>query len=167
MLTATVELGTDCENDALIWQSSDESVVIVDDNGKITAIAAGNATIFAISEDSGMSAQCEVTVDYKDPCAALGHKMSTYVVTKKPTCTDKGTETSICSRCDKTETKSIAATGHNYKDNICVNCGNSKAQNCSHMCHKNGFMGFIWKIVRFFWKLFKMSPVCECGAKHY
>ena len=38
---------------------------------------------------------------------------------------------------------------------------------CDHMCHKSGFMGFIWKIVRFFWKLFKMNPVCECGAVHY
>ncbi len=39
---------------------------------------------------------------------------------------------------------------------------------CDHLCHKDGFMGFIWKIVRFFWKLFKMNPVCEgCGAAHY
>ncbi|MBR5826256.1 MAG: hypothetical protein IKY78_04125, partial [Clostridia bacterium] len=38
---------------------------------------------------------------------------------------------------------------------------------CDHLCHKDGFMGFIWKIVKFFWKLFKMNPVCECGAAHY
>ena len=38
---------------------------------------------------------------------------------------------------------------------------------CDHMCHKKGFSGFIWKIVRFFWKLFKMNPKCECGAAHY
>ena len=38
---------------------------------------------------------------------------------------------------------------------------------CDHLCHKSGFMGFIWKIVQFFWKLFKMNPVCECGAAHY
>lgn len=39
--------------------------------------------------------------------------------------------------------------------------------NCDCNCHKSGFMSFIWKIVRFFWKLFKMNPVCECGAAHY
>ena len=38
---------------------------------------------------------------------------------------------------------------------------------CDHLCHKSGFMGFIWKIVRFFWKLFKMNPICECGVAHY
>ncbi len=205
-ITATVKLGTDCENDALIWQSSDENIVTVDDAGKITAIAVGSATIFAISEDSGMSAQCEVTVDYKEPCAALGHKMSDFVVTKNPTCTEtgvkrsdcancdhyatesiavlghnmgsytvvneatcteKGTEKSTCSRCTHTATKSIASKGHNYKNNVCVNCGKNKIENCNHMCHKSGFMGFIWKIVRFFWKLFRMNPICDCGAAHY
>ena len=205
-ITAIVKLGTDCENDALIWQSSDEDVAIVDDNGKITAVAAGNATIFAISEDSGMSAQCEVTVDYKDPCAVLGHKMSDFVVTKNPTCTEmgvkrsdcancdhfttesvatlghnmggyivakeatcteKGSEKSTCSRCSYSEKKDINAKGHNYKDGICTGCGKNKVENCSHMCHKSGFMGFIWKIVRFFWKLFKMNPTCDCGVKHY
>ncbi len=98
---------------------------------------------------------------------ALGHSMGAYVVTKQPTCTDNGIETSTCSRCDKTETKSVAAKGHNYKDGVCTGCDNNKVQNCTHMCHKSGFMGFIWKIVRFFWKLFKMNPVCECGVAHY
>ncbi len=41
------------------------------------------------------------------------------------------------------------------------------SQNCSHLCHSDGIMGFFWKIIRFFWKLFKMNPVCECGAAHY
>ena len=40
-------------------------------------------------------------------------------------------------------------------------------KNCEHMCHKQGFMSFIWKIVNFFQKLFKMNPVCECGVAHY
>lgn len=38
---------------------------------------------------------------------------------------------------------------------------------CNHMCHKSGFMGFIWKILRFFYKLFKINPVCDCGVRHY
>ncbi len=40
-------------------------------------------------------------------------------------------------------------------------------ENCGHICHKSGFMGFLWKIVRFFSKLFKINPVCECGVAHY
>ena len=40
---------------------------------------------------------------------------------------------------------------------------------CDHLCHSNNWFvkNIIWKIVRFFWKLFKMNPVCECGAAHY
>ncbi len=38
---------------------------------------------------------------------------------------------------------------------------------CDHLCHKTGFMGFLWKIVQLFSKLFKANPVCECGAAHY
>ena len=41
------------------------------------------------------------------------------------------------------------------------------APSCDHFCHKSEFVGVIWKIVRFFWKLFNMHPVCECGAAHY
>ncbi len=44
---------------------------------------------------------------------------------------------------------------------------NPDAPECSHLCHQSGFMGFIWKIVQFFWKLFKINPVCECGVAHY
>lgn len=209
MLTATVKLGTDCENDALIWQSSDEDVVIVDDNGKITAVAVGTATIFAISEDSGMSAQCEVTVDYKDPCAALGHKHEGKVTA--PTCTEKGYTTYTCSvcgdtytanekaslghnmseiipilapscenaghniikcsRCEYSEVQQIEATGHSDNDNnnICDDCGKelSASSKCSCNCHKTGFMSFIWKILRFFYKLFGMNKVCSCGVAHY
>ena len=42
-----------------------------------------------------------------------------------------------------------------------------EAKPCDHLCHKSGFMGFIWKIVQLFWKLFRMNPVCDCGAAHY
>ena len=41
------------------------------------------------------------------------------------------------------------------------------AEGCDHMCHNTGVTSFFWKIVRFFWKLFKMNPICECGEVHY
>lgn len=37
---------------------------------------------------------------------------------------------------------------------------------CSCICHKTGFLGFIYKIIRIFWKLFGTKPVCECGLPH-
>ncbi len=38
---------------------------------------------------------------------------------------------------------------------------------CDHICHKDGVLGILWKIIGFFAKLFKTNPVCECGAAHY
>lgn len=53
-------------NPAVTWSSSDESVATVDETGKVTAVAAGNATITATSEDdSSVSADYELTVQQK------------------------------------------------------------------------------------------------------
>ena len=43
------------------WSSSDESVVTVDENGKITAIKAGTATI-TVTTSNGLTATCTITV---------------------------------------------------------------------------------------------------------
>lgn len=102
-----------------------------------------------------------------DETSKLGHNMSDFTVIEKPTCTEKGIKISECSRCGHCETKAIAVTEHSFEDGSCTVCGKEKSENCSHLCHKDGFMGFIWKIVQFFWKLFGMNPVCECGKAHY
>lgn len=47
------------EQGALTWSSSNSEVVTVDRDGKLTAVAPGNAVITATGED-GMKAQCEV-----------------------------------------------------------------------------------------------------------
>jgi len=47
----------------LVWSSSDETVATVDQNGKVTALAEGQANITAtLVEDSSFSASCTVTV---------------------------------------------------------------------------------------------------------
>lgn len=38
---------------------------------------------------------------------------------------------------------------------------------CSCNCHKSGFMGFFWKIINFFNKLFRINKNCDCGIAHY
>ena len=51
-------------NQAVIWSTTNKNVATVDNNGKVTAIAPGTATIIAKASDgSGVSAQCEVTVE--------------------------------------------------------------------------------------------------------
>ncbi len=38
---------------------------------------------------------------------------------------------------------------------------------CTHVCHRDGFMGFLWSIVNFFNRIFGLNPFCVCGAAHY
>lgn len=67
-LSATI-LPEKATNKNVIWTSSDISVIIVD-NGKVTAIKEGTATITVTTEDGNKSATCEVTVlhdEYNDP----------------------------------------------------------------------------------------------------
>lgn len=64
-ITATVA-PEEATNPAVTWSSSDESVATVDETGKVTAVAVGNATITTTSEDdSSVSADYELTVQQK------------------------------------------------------------------------------------------------------
>lgn len=64
-ITATVA-PEEATNPAVTWSSSNESVATVDETGKVTAVAVGNATITATSEDdSSVSADYELTVQQK------------------------------------------------------------------------------------------------------
>ena len=64
-ITATVA-PEEATNPAVTWSSSDESVATVDETGKVTAVAVGNATITATSEDdNSVSADYELTVQQK------------------------------------------------------------------------------------------------------
>lgn len=64
-ITATVA-PEEATNPAVTWSSSDESVATVDETGKVTAVATGNATITATSEDdNSVSADYELTVQQK------------------------------------------------------------------------------------------------------
>lgn len=59
-LTATVA-PSKANNKAVIWESSDPSVVTVN-NGLVTAVAPGDAVITVTTEDGGFTAQCQVRV---------------------------------------------------------------------------------------------------------
>ncbi len=95
----------------------------------------------------------------------LPHNYST--TETEATCEKGGFTTYTCSCGDTYTGDKTPAKGHNYVEGVCENCGESKVDNCTHLCHKSGFLGFIWKIVRFIIKLFRVSPVCDCGISHY
>ena len=60
-LTATV-LPEDATNQNVTWKSDKPEIATVDDNGKVTAVKAGEATITVTTEDGGKTATCKVTV---------------------------------------------------------------------------------------------------------
>ena len=49
-------------NQSVIWSSSNENVAIVDDNGLVTAVSAGKATISVTTDEGGFTATSVVTV---------------------------------------------------------------------------------------------------------
>ncbi len=61
-LTATV-VPTNATNTNCTWLSSAANIVSVDNNGKLTALTIGNATITVKTEDGGRIATCTVTVN--------------------------------------------------------------------------------------------------------
>ena len=60
-LVATVS-PENLENVELIWSSSDDSIALVDENGIVTAVGAGTATITVTVEATGESASCVFTI---------------------------------------------------------------------------------------------------------
>jgi uncharacterized protein YjdB len=75
-LTATV-LPDNATNNAVTWASSNINVATVDENGKVTGVSAGNATITCTASDgSGQSATCLVTVTEKSTVKVSSIKLS-------------------------------------------------------------------------------------------
>lgn len=59
--TLTATIAPSGADDAVEWTTSDESVATVDENGKVTAVKAGTATI-TVTTKNGKTAMCTVTV---------------------------------------------------------------------------------------------------------
>ena len=106
------------------------------------------------------------------------HKHSYAASVTSPTCTEQGYTTYTCDCTYSYIADYVVALGHKDEngDYKCDNgCGyeykkpapSDPSEDCSCNCHKSGFMGFIWKILRIFYKIFKTNPVCACSAAHY
>ena len=61
-LTATV-LPENASNPAVTWSSSDETIATVSEDGIVTGIKAGSATITVTTEDGNKTTSCQVTVE--------------------------------------------------------------------------------------------------------
>ena len=74
-LTATVTPEEIAADTTVTWSSSDETVATVDESGKVTAVATGNATITATAGEE--SATCDITVQKATSKPAVSSKPTT------------------------------------------------------------------------------------------
>ena len=75
-LKATV-LPENASEKAVTWTSSDESIVKVDKNGKVTTLKAGTATVRASSTTEGVFAECTIHVKVNSESISLGKEKVT------------------------------------------------------------------------------------------
>ena len=140
-------------------------------------------------------AACRVTCS-SEVIPAKGHGVTTAVTTTAPTCTLDGEKTLFCSNCNTiVGSEKIEATGHLFSEYVsnndateskdgtktatCILCSATNTvtdegsklgespDDCGHICHRTGISSIFWKVIKIFWKLFRLNPVCECGAAHY
>ena len=71
---------TDASDKSVTWTSSDSSIATVNDNGTITAIAIGTATITVKTNDGGKTATCRVSVTPIHVTSVKLNKSSTTLV---------------------------------------------------------------------------------------
>ncbi len=116
---------------------------------------------------------CGETLTEQKELPANGHTPANtveenYVV---PTCTSNGSVDKVvyCLVCNEEisrETVTLETTGHTdvHNDGICDSCD---LQLCDHICHKEGIIGFLWRIINVFNMLFNLNNTCSCGVSHY
>ena len=94
----------------------------------VTGIASYDNT-FVLSDGTAMAPRIRIRDRADVVCGAIveqhEHVWGAWTVTKKPTCTEPGTQIRYCT-CGSSETQSIPATGHTYVNGKCKECGAAK-----------------------------------------
>lgn len=129
-------------------------------------------------DDGFLTYKCTVCGDTKNGgiVHALGHERGEWEIIKAPTCTKEGKKQARCTVCGTIlATEVIEVTDHvdNDGDGYCDECSKDMGDpdyngDCGCICHKkHPFMKFLYKILRFFWKIFHIRKTCYCKVIHY
>ncbi len=57
--------------------------------------------------------------------------------------------------------------GHEFEKPVEPEQPDDPSEKCDHLCHKDGILGLLWKIISFFYRLFNIQQYCDCGVIHY
>ena len=133
-LNATVTADDDTDT-TVTWTSSNSKVATVDQNGTVTSISGGEATITATIA-SGKSAICKIEVLHN-------YKLS---ASNAPSCTSAGSEIYTCSGCNHSYTKDVPALGNGHQwvsatcssPKKCSVCGATEGSAISHDLDNSG-----------------------------
>ena len=111
-------------------------------------------------------AVCGKVIAGQQVVLALGHDYGAWTQTKAPTCTEKGEEKRLCSRCDAVETREIAAHGHTEVVDpavpaTCTEAGKTEGKHCA-VC---GTVIVAQKAVPTLGHSYKDGVCTVCGAK--
>ena len=103
---------------------------------------------------------------------ARGHLPGEWITVKAPTCSEQGSAEQRCVNCGTLlGTDVLATVDHRDTDNdgFCDWCGKElESHKCNCLCHKSSAISkFFWKILRFFYKIFRVNKVCTCGDAHW
>ena len=166
------------------YEVIDGYIVFIDKYPSYNADGRGyhKCTVCPATESVAIPAYGNAPEDHKHPELGINDNSTLkYVAEVKASCTSNGHAAYYeCTRCSYSEyminhdAMYYPATGHVDADRNgkCDTCNaevdaDSPSFNCGCLCHSKGFMGFIYKIVKFFWKLFGMNKECSCGITHY
>ncbi len=134
--------------------------------------------------NSGLLDIAEAVAETMTNCANGVHSFTKYEETEVPECEKAGKEVAYCDHgCGATDENEIPALEHIDEDGdyLCDHgCGHEFEKpakpdtpdepaddTCDHLCHKDGILGFLWKIISFFYRLFNIQQYCDCGVLHY
>ena len=138
-----------------------------------------DAAVAATCETNGKTegshcSVCDEVLKEQTEVPALGHNWDSGKITKAATCTEAGVKTYTCTRCQKTKTEEIKATGHKeVKDAAvaatCEKAGKTEGSHCS-VCGKVikaqkevPALGHNWDSG----KITKAATCTEAGVKTY
>ena len=167
--------------------------ILIKNNHKTEILKAVSPTCTADGLTQGKKClTCNRTITKQETVPKTGHKYpSDWTLVKRATCEEEGLQEKICVNCGNRETQKISKLLHSYnKNGKCIDCGKDKNDpepnpnpnpgtdnpgssgdntvNCNCSCHKNGIINFLFKIILFFQKIFRINQYCKgCGIAHY